>query len=67
MTAKCELVPGKNEILLTKIFNQRVAGGTYLKFIISAGDNPIGARDAGKWGARTESLFSSEYHIVDGN
>lgn len=67
MDTNCALVPGTNEMLLTNIFNQRVAGGTSLKFIISTGDNPIGARDAGKWGARTESLFSKEYHIVDGN
>lgn len=38
-----------------------------LKFIISAADNPIGARDAGTWGARTEGVFGGKYYTVDGN
>lgn len=63
----CELVPETNELILTNIFDTRTPGGTELKFIISVGDNPIGARYAGDWGARTEGIFEDEeYYIVDG-
>jgi len=55
-------------LTLTDIFTTRTPGGTILKFIISMADNPIGARYAGDWGARTESLFEDgKYFVVDGN
>lgn len=38
-----------------------------MKFIISSANNPIGARDAGTWGARTEAIYYNEYYTVDGN
>ena len=65
--AKCELNAATNELMLTDLFTERTPGGTVLKFVISAADNPVGARDAGAWGARTESRYGSEYYIVDGN
>ena len=57
----------KNTLLLTNCFNERTAGGSLLKFVISFANNPEGARYAGDWGARTEGIFESRYHIVDGN
>lgn len=65
--ADCELNATTNELILTNLLSERTVGGTILKFIISAADNPIGARDAGKWGARTEAIYYGDYHIVDGN
>ena len=56
----------KNEMILTKVFKDRTPGGSILKFIINSGDNPIGARNAGAWGARTEGFFGGNYFIVDG-
>ena len=58
---------GAKEMILTNVFTERTAGGSELKFIISVGDNPVGARYAGNWGARTEGVFDGEYYIVDGN
>ena len=69
--ADCELVvdpiTGVTEMYLTNIFNKRIVGGSEIKFIIATGDNPIGARYAGNWGARTEGVFDGKYYIVDGN
>ena len=65
--ADCEIIAGTNELVLTNVFTERTPGGTTLKFIISMADNPIGARYAGDWGARTESLFDGVYYVVDGN
>ena len=62
----CTIVPDSNEIMLTNIFKERTPGGTILKFVIFFGDNPIGARYAGDWGARTEGVFDGQYYIVDG-
>ena len=59
--------PEKNELLLTNVFSERTAGGSLLKFVISFANNPEGSRYAGDWGARTEGIFESRYHIVDGN
>ena len=64
--ADCELDAQNNILTLTNVFKERTPGGTILKFEISTADNPIGARDAGKWGARTEGWFSGQYYIVDG-
>ena len=55
--ADCSLNAETNELTLTNVFKERTAGGTTLKFIISVADNPIGARYAGDWGARTEGVF----------
>ena len=55
----CELVPETNEMILTNVFKERTAGGTELKFVIETGNNPIGARYAGDWGARTEGIFEN--------
>lgn len=49
--ADCVLDASKNVLILSNLLKERTPGGTVLKFIISAADNPIGARDAGKWGA----------------
>ena len=65
--ADCALDANKNELTLTNLFTERTAGGTVLKFIISSADNPVGARDAGNWGARTEMIYYGEYYAVDGN
>jgi hypothetical protein len=62
----CKLVAGTNEIILTNVFKERTPGGTVLKFVIKFGDNPIGARYAGDWGARTEGVFEGQYYTVDG-
>lgn len=64
--AECELVPDTNEIMLTEVFKERTPGGTVLKFIIQFGDNPVGAKYAGDWGARTEGIFDDRYYIIDG-
>ena len=53
-SADCSLDAATNKLTLSNIFTDRTAGGTTLKFIVSAADNPIGSRDAGKWGAVTE-------------
>lgn len=66
--AKCSLNPETNELTLTDVFTERTPGGSILKFIISLADNPIGARYAGDWGARTEGIFEDgKYFVVDGN
>ena len=65
--ADCTLNAATNELTLKNVFSSRTAGGTILKFIISSGENPKGARDAGKWGARTEGVFNGEYYVIDGN
>ena len=62
----CTIVAGTNEIILSNVFKQRTPGGTVLKFVIYYGDNPIGARYAGDWGARTEGVFDGAYYTVDG-
>ena len=67
IAADCELFADRNEIMLTNVFSERTPGGTKIRFIISNGDNPIGARYAGDWGARTERIFDGEYYTVDGN
>ena len=64
--ADCKLDAVKNELTLTKVFKERTPGGTILKFIINTADNPIGARDAGAWSARTEGVYGGKYYIVDG-
>ena len=65
--ADCKVNVNTNELTLTNLLKERTAGGTVLKFIIGVADNPIGARDAGKWGARTEAIYYGDYYIVDGN
>jgi hypothetical protein len=65
--ADCKIIPGTNELMLTNVFTERTPGGTTLKFIINMADNPIGARYAGDWGARTEGIFDGNYYVVDGN
>lgn len=63
----CEVDTETNELILTNVFKERTPGGTELKFVIALADNPIGARYAGDWGARTEGVFeNNEYFIVDG-
>ena len=64
--ADCQLDAQNNILTLTNVFKERTPGGTILKFIIGTADNPIGARDAGAWGARTEGWFGGKYFIVDG-
>ena len=64
--ADCELNAETNELVLKKVFKERTPGGTLLKFVISSADNPIGARDAGAWGARTEGWFGGQYYTIDG-
>ena len=64
----CELVEDTNELILWNVFSERTAGMTTLKFIIEFADNPIGSREAGAWGARTEGLFERDkFFVVDGN
>lgn len=65
--AACALNSATNELTLTNVFSARTPGGTILKFVVSSGDNPKGARDAGKWGARTEGVFNGQYYVIDGN
>ena len=65
--AICDYDAATHEMTLTEVFKERTPGGTLLKFYISYGDNPIGARYAGDWGARTEGVYDGEYFIVDGN
>lgn len=66
--AVCKLLPETNELILSQVFAERTPGGSLLKFVISFADNPIGARYAGDWGARTEGIFDDgKYYIVDGN
>ena len=66
--ADCALDEETNELALTNVFTERTPGGSILKFIISLADNPIGARYAGDWGARTEGIFEQgKYYVVDGN
>ena len=55
--AKCVLNIEKNELTLTDIFDEAVAEGTLLKFIIDKAVNPTGSQEAGKWCARTERIF----------
>jgi len=62
----CQVVPGTNELILTNVIKERTPGGTTMKFVISSANNPIGARYAGDWAARTEGVFSGQYYTVDG-
>ena len=63
--ADCELNVETNELTLTNIFDDAVAAGTSLKFVIEKGDNPTGSMEAGSWGARTERIFDGDYYTVD--
>lgn len=65
--ADCKVNVNTNELTLTNLLKERTAGGTVFKFKIGVADNPIGARDAGKWGARTEAIYFSDFYVVDGN
>ena len=65
-SAKCELDASKNRITLTDIFDEVIEGGNILKFMIIQATNPSGARPAGPWAIRSESIFDGKYYAVDG-
>ena len=64
--ATCELDASTNTVTLTNIFDEKFEGGNILKFIIVKATNPSGAREAGPWSIRSESIFDGEYFVVDG-
>lgn len=65
--ADCELHPTENILTLTNIFDEEFEGGRTLKFRISSATNPQGARPAGAWAIRSESMFGGVYQVVDGD
>jgi hypothetical protein len=55
----------RNEIEITNWLNGPYEGGNLIKFMISYGKNPTGARSAGPWGVRTENRIGREYYPID--
>lgn len=66
LQASCLVDPFQNRIFLTGAFNENFAGNQQLKVVIKFGNNPLGSRNAGRWGIFTENLFDGEYYTVDG-
>jgi hypothetical protein len=55
----------RNEIEISNWLNGPYEGGNLIKFMISYGKNPTGARSAGPWGVRTENRIGGIYYPID--
>ena len=55
----------RTEIIISDWLQGEYLGGDLIKFTVSYGKNPTGARSAGGWGARTENLIGGEYYPID--